>query len=114
MPDTSRKRYAIHFDLKIARLKEVYSSEHPKQAYSEIAKFMKAHGFSHRQWSGYVSGQTMTRKELAEFTLALHRQFPWLLACENRMDATVVSGIFDLHQMMLDSMEDEESDIEID
>lgn len=110
MPKEVKRRYAINFDLRIADLKAYYSKANPKQAYKDIAKYMAEHGFSHRQWSGYISDGTMTKTELVDFAADMHKSFPWLLNCEGSMDATVIAGIFDIKQMILDSMEDEEED----
>lgn len=111
MPKEVKRRYAINFDLTIKQLEEFYSSEHPKRAYDELKRYMIKHGFSHRQWSGYISDNTMSKTELIDFTTALHEAFPWLLNCEKSMDATVITSIFDLKQMIVDSMEDEDEDI---
>jgi virulence-associated protein VapD len=53
----SRRRYAINFDLTIAQLRKHYDKDHPKSAYGKIKRYMLKHGFSHRQWSGYISVQ---------------------------------------------------------
>lgn len=108
-----KRWYAINFDLRTADLKVYYSKTNPKQAYKEIAKYMAEHGFTHRQWSGYISGGTMTKAELIDFAVDMHKTFPWLISCEGSMDATVITSIFDIKQMILDSMEDEKEDIEI-
>ena len=55
----------------------------------------------------------MTKSELIDFTSELHRHFPWLIKCEGGMDATVITSIFDIKQMILDTIADEEDDIEI-
>ena len=103
-----RRRYAINFDLSIEKLREHYSKTHPKKAYTDIKQYMLKQGFTHRQWSGYVSEKTMSRPELAEFTVQLHEHFPWLIECEGRMDATVITDIFDIRQMIVDLHVDEE------
>lgn len=66
MPKETRRRYAVNFDLKIADLRKYYSATNPKGAYKEIAKYMEKNGFSHRQWSGYISEGTMTKTELVD------------------------------------------------
>lgn len=111
MPKETKRRYAINFDLKISNLEKHYSKTNPKGAYKEIARYMAKNGFSHRQWSGYISDKTMTRTELVDFTKALHKQFPWLINCEENLDATVITSIFDIKQMIIDGMEDIDEDI---
>lgn len=112
MPKETKRRYAINFDLKIAKLEEFYSKSNPKKAYKDIARYMYSHGFSHRQWSGYISDKTMTRAELVDFSEDIHKALPWLIKCEENLDATVVMGIFDIKQMILDGMDDIDEDIE--
>lgn len=63
MPKEIKRRYAINFDLKIEQLREFYSASNPKGAYSKIRSYMQKHGFTHRQWSGYISDNTMTISE---------------------------------------------------
>ena len=113
MPKETKHRYAINFDLIIKQLEEYYSKSNPKGAYKKIAHYMYTHGFSHRQWSGYISDRTMTKTELIDFTLDIHKEFPWLINCEGSMDATVITSIFDIKQMILDTMIDDEDDIGI-
>ena len=72
---------------------------------------MKNNGFEHRQWSGYISKQAMTKTELIDFTMKLHSEFPWLIHCEGSMDATVITNIFDIKQMILDAMSDDELEL---
>jgi virulence-associated protein VapD len=107
----SKRRYAINFDLSIQQLQEHYNADQPKRAYREIARYMQKNGFSHRQWSGYISDNTMTKPELLQFTLEIHKQFPWLIHCEGSMDATVITDVFDIKQMILDAMVDDDENI---
>lgn len=81
MPNEVKRRYAINFDLTIEQLKMYYSASNPKGAYAKIGRYMKKNGFSHRLWSGYISDHTLSKSELIDFTMRLHREFPWLLKC---------------------------------
>ena len=74
---------------------------------------MKKHGFAHRQWSGYISEKAMTKSELVDFTMELHKAFSWLINCEGSMDATVITDIFDIKQMILSVMDDESNEDEM-
>lgn len=113
MPKETKKRYAINFDLKIEQLRQYYSSTNPKGAYGKITSFMKRNGFEHRQWSGYISKHTLSKSELIDFTMKLHKEFPWLINCEGSMDATVITSIFDIKQMILDTMTDDDEDMTV-
>ena len=111
MANSSKRRYAINFDLTIKQLREHYNEEHPKRAYSEIKRYMLKNGFIHRQYSGYISKKTLSKPELLEFTKDLHDTFPWLILCEGSMDATVITDIFDIKQIILDSMSEDDEDV---
>ena len=113
MPKEIKRRYAINFDLTIEQLKQFYSESNPKGAYGKISRYMKKNGFSHRQWSGYISDRTMSKSDLIDFTMKLHQEFPWLIECENSMDATVITSIFDIKQMILDTMDEDADDMEV-
>ena len=47
--------------------------------------------------------------------MELHQTFSWLINCEGSMNATVITDIFDIKQMILDVMADEsnEDDMEL-
>lgn len=66
-----------------------------------------------RKWSGYISDKTMSKSELIDFTMKLHKEFPWLIKCEGSMDATVITSIFDLKQMILDTMDEDVDDMNL-
>ncbi len=97
-----RRRYAINFDLSIEKLENYYSTTNPKGAYGEINKFMQDNGFAHRQYSGYVSVETMTKRELFDFVERLNEKFQWLGKCIEKMDATVIPKTYDLKEMIND------------
>lgn len=113
MPKEAKRRYAINFDLKIQQLRQYYSETNPEGAYSKISRYMEKNGFFHRQWSGYISDKTMSKSELIDFTMKLHKEFPWLIKCEGSMDATVITSIFDLKQMILDTMDEDVDDMNL-
>lgn len=100
MQNPLRMLYAVNFDLSISALRTHYSKTCPKNAYREIERYMKANGFSHRQWSGYVSDKKLTMAEMVDFTIDIHREFPWLYDCEVKMDATVLTEVYDLKELM--------------
>lgn len=107
-----KRKYAINFDLSISALEQYYSSTNPKDAYRVIKNYMEAHGFSHRQYSGYVSDKPMSLIELQGFTEQLYTHFPWLSHCVEKMDATIVPRVYDLKAMMENSMNQERTIME--
>ena len=67
--DGSRKQ--IIFDLCTDALKQCYPHQEPPQdpqyytrAYHDIRRFMKEHGFEHRQSSAYVSAGRLTTLDI--------------------------------------------------
>lgn len=98
--DEVRFRYAINFDLSIRKLQQYFSQEHPKSAYGVIAKYMREYDFEHRQYSGYISNKPITQAELIDIVWEIHQKLPWLYECENRMDATVITRVFDMKEIL--------------
>lgn len=72
---------AIHFDLKIEKLKKYYSEKTPKKAYKLLRSFFEQKGFKHRQWSGYISQEKMSDADVLKLCNDLKVQFPWLENC---------------------------------
>lgn len=113
--DEIKFRYAINFDLSIRKLQQYFSQEHPKSAYGLIAKYMKQYGFEHRQYSGYVSNSELTQSELIDIAKRIHQQLPWLSSCENKLDATIITRVFDLKNIItLENNLNQERDISYD
>ena len=87
---------AINFDLDTKLLEQ----EHPKKdatvAYKEIGKFLKKHGFEHRQGSGYISKKPMFDTDVKKLVIQMHQEFPWLDKCIKKMDLTSIEDILDL------------------
>ncbi|MBR1442316.1 MAG: vapd [Firmicutes bacterium] len=99
MTDESRK--AINFDLDTKALKQYY----PKKgflahlgAYKDIEKFLLKNGFSHRQWSGYVSKEPMPYYSVADVINNLSKKYSWLSKCVNKFDVTEIGVTYDLTQ----------------
>lgn len=93
-------RKAINFDLDTRALKEFYPGKDYRAAYGEIKAFMESNGFEHRQWSGYVSIEPLTKNELNEAIKTMAHQFPWLSQCVNRFDVTNISKTYDMIDMI--------------
>lgn len=89
---------AINFDLDTKALKEYYPKSR-RNAYREIGNFLKDNGFSHRQWSGYVSNIEMDSLNISNLNKKLWKEFPWLEQCANKIDVTDIGRSFDLKLM---------------
>ena len=76
----------IAFDLCQESLKKYYPLSYT-QAYYEIRRFMKNHGFEHRQSSVYVSLQKLTTLDVVDLMEQMATELPWLSRCVNEIDA---------------------------
>lgn len=95
-----KRRKAINFDLDTKTLKEVYCTTNKPleylKAYKEIESFMKGNGFSHRQWSGYISDGTMSKAQVERFVEKLSNTFPWLSKCVKKFDVTDIGKQYNM------------------
>lgn len=91
---------AINFDLKTKSLKKYYcKTNNPFEylkAYKEIQNFMEKNGFSHRQWSGYISNRSVDKSEIVLMAKRMTEKFPWLADCVNHFDVTDIGKQYDL------------------
>lgn len=55
----------------------------------------------------------MPKTERIDFTLGIHKELPWLINCEESMDATIITNIFDIKQMILDTITEDEDDMSL-
>ena len=85
----SRKQIA--FDLCQESLKQSYPQSYT-QAYYDIRRFMKNHGFEHRQSSVYVSLDRLTTLDVVSLMEQLAAEFPWLSRCVNEIDVADIGA----------------------
>ncbi|MCM1042641.1 MAG: hypothetical protein NC350_00290 [Corallococcus sp.] len=93
-------RRAINFDLDTKKMK---SQKVYKHGYSDIKKFLRKHGFAHRQYSGYLSDKEMRIEEVVDIIERLMQNCPWLPSCTNKIDLTDYQQAFDLTQFVIGS-----------
>lgn len=86
---------AINFDLSQASLKKYYPNKSISQAYYDIAKEMEILGFEHRQYSGYVSKESLTPFQLKDLLNILVKELPWLPDCVEKFDITNIGRQYD-------------------
>lgn len=89
-------RKAVNFDLSEEKLKIHYPKKNYRQAWYDINSFFTAHGFLHRQKSGYVSENAMSDLQFFEFINEVFNKFPWLAQCADTIDVTNVGKTYDL------------------
>ena len=87
-----RTRKAVNFDLETQAILSVTGFKSTAPAYSMIREFMEAHGFKHRQYSGYVSINPMSVAEVCRVLDDLSHALPWLPRCYQRCDITTLLG----------------------
>lgn len=94
-----RLRFAFHFDLAEARLKEHYPSHSAagyKQAWADIRSFLEANGFTHTQYSGYESVEHMTYFDAYNILKNLSREFSWFTQCAQGATLTEIGERYDV------------------
>lgn len=94
-----RLRFAFHFDLAEARLKERYPSESAtgyKQAWADIRSFLEANGFTHTQYSGYESVAPMSYFDAYKILKNLSREFSWFTECAQGATLTEIGERYDV------------------
>lgn len=91
---------ALNFDMDTHQLKVHYPGANYRQAYDDLRRFFKRHGFSHRQGSGYLSDQRLGTADIFDLMDELGRQFPWAADCVRRIDVTNVGRQHDLTELL--------------
>ena len=100
MKSTDKIRRAINFDLHGNSLEQYFSESNPNDAYRVLGKFFHDNGFEHRQGSGYVSKEPLTKAEVVRIVDKLNEQFPWLEKCTSCTDVTNIGKTYDMEKML--------------
>lgn len=100
------KNLALNFDLDTEKTKAVFGSRGTAPAYTAIKEYLEAHGFEHRQYSGYRTVEPMDQLEALRIVKETYQSFPWLCNCVQRMDLTTIEKLFDLHEVIMKEQED--------
>ncbi len=91
---------AINFDLDTHQLEEYYPGSRYNQAYYDLRRFFKSHGFSHRQGSGYISNSKLSSADIYDLMDDLGREFEWIGFCVRKIDVTNVGSQHDLTDLL--------------
>lgn len=78
------------FDLSIDLLKQNYPNPDINRSWTDIFKYLSANGFSHRQYSGYLSLNKMNESQMIQTARDLFRALNWLSLCAKRFDSTAI------------------------
>lgn len=95
-----RYRKAINFDLDTHCLKQHYPGGAYHAAYYDLRRFFAAHGFEHRQGSGYLSLGKLSGADIYDLMDELTQAFPWLGECVRRIDVTNIGQQHDLSELL--------------
>lgn len=93
-------RKAINFDLNTKALQTHYHNGSWQNAYNDLRSSLEKKGFEHRQYSGYVSENSMTYNGIRKTIKKLGKEFPWLKDCVNKLDVTEIGDTFDLKYIL--------------
>lgn len=87
---------AVNFDLNDNLLKKYYPSKSYKNAWRDIKKFLLKSNFTHRQYSGYVSIDSMSMAEIGNIIGKMARKWNWLNKTVIQFDVTNVGEEYSL------------------
>ena len=87
---TTHGRKAVNFDLNDNLLKKYYPSKSYKNAWRDIKKFLLKSNFAHRQYSGYVSINSISMAEAGNTIGKMARKWNWLNKSVIQFDVTNV------------------------
>lgn len=91
------KRKAINFDLDTNKMKEL--GLYP-DGYRVLGKALNAHGFEHRQGSGYTSKDKLNSNQINDIVLSLITEYSWLVKCAKKVDVTDIGRQHDLTKII--------------
>ena len=95
----------INFDLDTKALKQYYCKTNSPfeylKAYKEIKSFLEDNGFSHRQWSGYISEEKLSNWKVNRIVYGMSKKFTWLSKCVRKFDVTDVGENYDLVESII-------------
>lgn len=100
---------AINFDLSTHKLEEFYTKGNYRNAYYDLRRFFKTHGFSHRQGSGYISDEKLSTADIYDLMDDLSHELLWIGECVNRIDVTNIGSQHDITDLLkpFDGLSDE-------
>ena len=93
---TTHGRKAVNFDLNDNLLKKYYPSKSHKNAWRDIKKYLINNQFVHRQYSGYVSIDSMSMAEAGNTIGKMARKWSWLSKSVMQFDVTNVGEEYSL------------------
>ena len=87
---------ALNFDLNDSLLRKYYPSNNYKKAWSDIKSFLIKSGFTHRQYSGYVSENNLSMSKTILIIKKMSKKYKWLSLSVKEFDVTIVGDEYSL------------------
>ena len=75
----------INFDLDTKQLLKIFPNG-TREPYTLIKKFFEDRGFEHRQYSGYISKEPLSKYQIHGVIEELAKTFTWLRTCMQEFD----------------------------
>ena len=91
----------INFDLDTNQLKDIFPDT--RLPYSMIKKFFEDRGFTHRQYSGYISKEPLEEYDITKITKELGKKFTWLKNCIQEFDVSNVINEVSVKDQIINS-----------
>ena len=81
----------INFDLDTKQLLKIFPDS-TREPYTLIKKFFEDRGFEHRQYSGYISKEPLSKYRVEKLAEELGETFTWLNTCMQKIDVSNIMG----------------------
>ncbi|MDR1014778.1 MAG: hypothetical protein LBL86_07360 [Coriobacteriales bacterium] len=106
-----KRRKAVNFDLDTATLRQFFGESGRRGVYARIGRFLKKHGFEHRQGSGYQSVSVMSEAEVNDTIVSLYEALPWMIDAVQKLDVTNIGVNYDMHTIAVRQIENKRKNI---
>ncbi|WP_239739779.1 MULTISPECIES: virulence factor [Luteibacter] len=100
LPRNASKMYAISFDLDTNVLKQMYPNPSWENAYADIKRFLKKHGFSWQQGSVYFGGPSVNAVTCVTTVQALSQKYPWFKVAVSDLRMLRIEDLNDLSPVL--------------
>lgn len=91
---------AVNFDMDTDTLLALTQRGNTKQAYVDIRHAFERRGWSHSQYSGYMSDSPVTLEETLGVLQSIGEELPWFEPSLKKCHITVVGELFDYIEML--------------
>ena len=92
----------INFDLDTKQLLKIFPNG-TREPYALIKKFFEDRGFEHRQYSGYISKEPLSKYDIVAIMGELGQNFTWLKNCIQEFDVSNVINEVSVKNQIINS-----------